>query len=254
MKTHLTLGLTLILTAAAHAQGTFVLWDESVHGSLSPSSSTPTLLAPLRAGTNSIIGTTDAVPTGGNWSLRPDFFGFEVPNGLTVSALLIQINRPNVWTWVGDRTFLNQLAFVANPSSGDLLSQLRITAIRSGDYGMYMENHDLQPFTTVVNYRLDFVVVPEPSALALVLLGGSVLLALGSRIRRRCSRSDTTTLETMNPSNNLLARVPCSSSRSRFLPLRNLAARSRHSQSWHGSFCGWALTNGITPARIVRNP
>jgi len=172
-----TLCLAVVSYAVAYSQGT-ILWNESVNGPFSESSSTPTILGQLQFGTNSIIGTTEVEPTGPSWSAHPDFFAFSVPSNLAVSAVYLQVNKQNVWAWVGDPAFLNELGFVVNPSSGELLSQWSLNAVGQGTYGMYMSNHDLQPVTSVANYRLDFWVVPEPSALQLSLMGAGGLVGL----------------------------------------------------------------------------
>jgi hypothetical protein len=51
---------------------------------------------------------------------------------------------------------------------------------------MYISNSDRQSFITYANYRLDFVVaaVPEPSAWALLTLGGA-LFWFAARRRRK---------------------------------------------------------------------
>jgi hypothetical protein len=106
----------------AFGQGT-VLWDESVNGELSMSYTSATALPPMQLGTNSIIGMTEVVPTGPNWLVHPDYFSITVPSNLSVAGVYLSINKPNVWTWIGDPTFVNQLAFAQGPTPGDLLSQ-----------------------------------------------------------------------------------------------------------------------------------
>jgi hypothetical protein len=126
--------ISLLLMASASTaigQGT-VLWNESVNGELSRDFSNPTTLASLQVGTNSVIGMTENVPTGGNWSSYPDYFTITIPGGVSVSGVYLSINKPNVWTWIGDSTYANQLGWAKNPSSGDLLPQWGLTSIGPG--------------------------------------------------------------------------------------------------------------------------
>lgn len=177
--------LAACLTTTALGQGT-VLWDESVNGLLSQNYHFPTQLVPVEAGTNSVFATTSVEPVGGNWSVHPDFFILKVPSNLSVKEVTLQIDKSNVWAWLGDATFSTQMAFTGNSSSGDLFSQWQLAALLPGDYGVYLSNNDLQPFTSIAHYRLDFVVqtVPEPGAWTLLLLGAAGWFL---QIRRRRS-------------------------------------------------------------------
>ncbi len=163
----------------AFGQGT-ILWNESVNGPLSNDGSNPTSLSPLQPGINSVIGTTEVVPAGTVWTIYPDFFTITIPAGWVVTAVNLQVNEPNVWTWIGDTSYANQLAFVTNPSSGDLLAQWGLTSLGSGVYGIDIENHDFQSVTSIASYELDFVLqaVPEPSAFSLWLVGASCFVGL----------------------------------------------------------------------------
>ena len=169
--------LILFSATAVLGQGT-ILWDEGVNGPFSESSGTPTSLSPLQFGTNSIIGSTAIEPSGGNWIVHPDYFDLQVPNGSIVTAVYLQINKPNVWHWVGDTTFANEVGFIQNPASGELLSQWGLSQIPTGNYGMYLANLDEQATTSIANYRLDFFVqtIPEPSTFALALAGATMLV------------------------------------------------------------------------------
>ena len=161
-----------LVATNAYGQGT-ILWDESVNGPFSESFQAPTLLGSLQIGTNSVMGVTEIEPVVGGWQSHPDFFAFQAPGGLAVTAAYLEINKPNVWAWLGDQTFGTELAFAGNPTTGDLLAQWGINGITSGAYGMYMLNNDAQSIASIANYRLDFFVqvVPEPSALSLLLIG-----------------------------------------------------------------------------------
>jgi hypothetical protein len=171
-KTILTILTGLGLVATGFAQGT-ILWDESVNGPFSFDYRSPTSLGVMTLGTNTIFGATEIEPTGPNYFVHEDYFSFAVPNNMLITSVYLTINKPNVGTWVGDATFLTQLAFVGNPSSGELLTQWGLTSIGPGTYGMYTANHDAQAFTSIADYRLDFFTqsVPEPSTHLLILAG-----------------------------------------------------------------------------------
>jgi hypothetical protein len=172
-----TVGLVFLLiryAPSALGQGT-VLWDESANGELGMDAGSATVLASIQIGTNSIIGATEVVPTGPNWAVHQDLFSITVPSNLSLSGVFLSINKPNVWTWIGDPTFANQLAFVQNPSSGNLMSQWGLGSIGPGVYGMYLANEDLQSVTSIASYRLDFIAqsIPEPGILGLLLIGAA---------------------------------------------------------------------------------
>ena len=169
--------LVLVLSATtAFAQGT-VLWDESVNGPISEDYTIPTSLSPMQMGTNSVMGLTEVVPTPPNWEGHPNTFTIEVPIGLEVRAVYLQVDKPNVWAWIGNTGFSSELGFTLSASSGELLAQWGLVTISAGSYGIYLENHDHQAEISIANFRLDFVVqaVPEPSACS-ILLAGLVLL------------------------------------------------------------------------------
>ena len=181
---HLATFLSLLhLSVCTYAQGTF-LWDESVDGPFSSSFESPTSLGSLPAGTVSIRGMTEIEPTGPSWSVHPDYFSFTIPEGFVLSGARLEIDKQNVWTWIGEPSYLNELAFAANPSTGELFPQWGISSVSSGPYGMYLSNHDLQPVPSIANYRLDFFVqaVPEPGTISLGLLGLGLLVF---RFRKR---------------------------------------------------------------------
>jgi len=166
------IGLSFLIPTVASAQGT-ILWDESVNGLLSEDSGYPTILGPLQPGTNSVIGATEVVPTPPDWAGHPNIFTFQVPSGSSLNAVYLQVDKPKVWAWIGDPTFSTELGSTINPSDGELLAQWGVSSLGHGTYGMYLENHDQQAFTSIANFQLDFFVeaVPEPSALSLLLVG-----------------------------------------------------------------------------------
>ena len=176
--------LILFSATAVLGQGT-ILWDESVNGGFSHDFGNPTSLTPFQLGTNTIIGMTEVVPTPPNWAGYPDFFTMSVPSNMRVSAIFLTLDKQNVWTWIGNTGFSSETAFVGNPTSGELLVEWGLSSIGSGNYGMYLDNHDHQAVTSIASYRLDFFVqtIPEPSTFALALAGAAALL-----VRRRKKR------------------------------------------------------------------
>lgn len=176
--------LAFALSAAtAFGQGT-ILWNEAVNGPLSFDPHNPTLLGALALGSNTVSGATELEPTGPGYFVHEDYFTFVVPVGATVTAAFLSIDRPSVGTWIGDSEFNAQLSYNGGPLSGPLLPQWGLSALVPGSYGMYLANLDTQPFISIANYRLDFVVeaIPEPASLWL-LLGG--LGWLGIRVYSR---------------------------------------------------------------------
>jgi hypothetical protein len=184
MKTLITFLFLTWMTTRLLAQGT-VLWNESLHGPLGNAPETATSLGVLGLGTNSIFGMSEAIPIGQSWGVQSDFFEFHVPVGWQVSGLYYVANRPT-WVWLGDPTFANQFGFLSDPTNGDLLPQLGLGSLESGNYGSYVLNRDLQSIPTTVSYRLDFIVtaVPEPGTWALLGLG-SALFWCAARRRRK---------------------------------------------------------------------
>jgi hypothetical protein len=181
------ISLTLVLSGIrAFGQGV-ILWDESVNGELSQDYTRPTSLTPVLAGSNSVIGATEIIPYGNNWGGYPDDFLLTVPTNMVVTAVYLTVNRPNVWAWIGDASYVNQLGWVRNPSSGDLLSQWGISALPPGTYGMYMQNDDAQSVPSIANYRLDFVAqpAPEPTGAVLLLFGFGLFVVCRSRLLRK---------------------------------------------------------------------
>src|SRR5258707_7787041 len=102
--------ILVLFAINAPGQGTIV-WNESVNGSFSHDFTSPTTLPALVAGTNTIIGATELQPTPPNYAGYPDYFLIKIPTGTSVSGVFLQIDKPNVWTWIGDANYLNALSY-----------------------------------------------------------------------------------------------------------------------------------------------
>ena len=168
-------GILLAVVGAAtttFGQGT-ILWDESVNGPFSEDSASPTVLSPLVVGTNSLIGVSELIPSPPIWISHPNFFTVQVPSGMTIKAVYLQVDKPKLWAWIGDTGYSSELAFIQNPANGELLGQWGLPIVSAGGFGMYLENHDTQPIASLASFRLDFVTqsVPEPGTLSLLLVG-----------------------------------------------------------------------------------
>ena len=191
MKMYLAFISSLVYFSAAAFGQTTILWNESVNGHLSGNSSTFS----FQLGTNIIIGATEVEQTGNNWFVHPDYFTFEVPNDSEVTAIYILIDKPLVWTWIGDPTFSSELAYTLNTSPGELLSQSQwgLSSISADTYGMYLSNHDHSSPLSIANYELDFVVepLPEPSPVGLLLLGTCVFILRSCRQSRLLTSQPT---------------------------------------------------------------
>ena len=158
-------------TITSFGQGT-VLWDESVNGPLSNSRFEPTSLGTFTLGTNSVRGTTDFQPSPTGGGVNPDYISLTVPSGSEISLLLLSTDVP-VAVWLGDPGFGWELGSKIKPSNADLLTQFGIGAIGAGPYGFSVMNVDFNGIPSYANYRLDFVVVPEPNVWWLLLLGAA---------------------------------------------------------------------------------
>ena len=165
---------------------TTILWNESVNGELSQDYSTATPLGSVQVGTNIIIGATEIEPVGQNWLRYPEDFSFRVPSGYEVTEVYIQIDKPNVWSWIGDSGFSNEMGFTMNSSTGNLLPQWGIGSISSGIYGVELTSLNIEPYTSIAHYELEFVVeaVPEPGTFGLLLLGAGVFTLRSGRKSR----------------------------------------------------------------------
>jgi len=167
----------IFISQTVFGQGT-ILWDESVNGPLSESGSKPTQLGLLNLGTNTILAATEIEPIGGgNWLVHGDVFSFTVPGNSSLSGIFLTVDKPNVSSWIGDPTFSTQIGYAANSLNGELILQWQFSGIGPGTYGMYMENHDQESFTSIANFRLDFFLqpVPEPGAFSLLFIGAGLV-------------------------------------------------------------------------------
>ena len=162
------------LVTPGFAQST-ILWNETVNGPFANYYLNSTFLGELSQGTNTIIGATEIEPLGANFLIQEDYFNFRVPAKSSLAGIYLQIDKPNVWTWLGDTNYGAAMIFDQNSGSGDLMSRAGITALGTGGYAMYMACHDHQAAVAVANYRLDFVVIPEPAAWSVLCLSGVAL-------------------------------------------------------------------------------
>jgi len=130
------------------------------------------------------------VPYGNNWGSYPEVITFEIPINYEVTELYIQIDKPNVWVFLGDPTFLSSFAFSFGPTSGDLLAQWGLDSLSADAYGMYLENHDHSSSESIAHYQLDFVLepIPEPGTLVLLLLGAGIFTLRHCRKSRNGSK------------------------------------------------------------------
>ena len=191
---NLALGLPL---AAVVAQGAVAatIWDEGVSGDLSNDRANPTLLT-LAVGTNTIIGSVTAG--------ERDYFRFNLPGGNTFTQLNLAAYSPSNLGFLavqsGTQITVDPLAPTAAPLLGyvhtsntqvgtDILDDMAASNLLSppaigfvpplgpGDYSFWMQ----QTSAVLTDYTFDVVVVPEPSAAALLGLGLGALALVARR-------------------------------------------------------------------------
>jgi len=165
---------SLALALQLHAQGT-LLWDESSTGPLSSQAQSPTSLAPLLMGTNTVRGNVEASTSGGfPFNVTNDYFTVAVSAAEQLQAIFLTASGRTA-TWIGDAQFVQTFGFQSGAVTGALFSQMGITHLGNGLYGIEMSNYEtpFNPSVTSVSYQLDFIVnpVPEPGAVSLLVFG-----------------------------------------------------------------------------------
>ncbi len=166
--------------ATLNLPGAQVLWDESINGPLSGNYLQPSIFPGLTLGPNYVRGQTEIAPNPYGATVYPDCFLISVPSGLQVEQVVLSSDITDLWIWIGDAGFSEQLGFVGYfgagwpnlpPTNGDLLPQMGIGPVQSGTYGFYVQN--MGPVPSTAHYELDFsaVAVPEPSGSMLLLVG-----------------------------------------------------------------------------------
>jgi hypothetical protein len=147
-----------VTTAMANTQ---VLWDESVNGPLSGSYERPSVLPNIALGTNIIRGSVEIIPSQYGATTFPDEFLLSIPAGLRVEHVILSSDITSLWVWIGDSGFEHQLGFVGDPTNGDILAQMGLAKIESGNYGMYIQNVGAAPSTAHYQLSFEATVAPE---------------------------------------------------------------------------------------------
>ncbi|MEM9418701.1 MAG: PEP-CTERM sorting domain-containing protein [Planctomycetota bacterium] len=168
--------------------GAVTVHDESSDGDLSGAFASPTVLT-FSEGANTIIGSTGT--TGGSGATNgsdADYFTFNLATGLGIDSIVVDsyTSTGNA----GDSAFVGHVA--SNSFTGQAIGDVdsfmlfnnttpdlfNITPLGDGDQAIWIQ----QTSNGVWEYQLTFNVIPEPSALGL-LLGGAALTAFLRRER-----------------------------------------------------------------------
>ena len=175
--------ILLACLAASHGlgQGT-ILWNETTDGPLSNDYRSPTPFGLFSVGTNSVIGSTEAIPFGASWVVHNDYFTFQIPAGSQVSGAYLIINQ-QILAWLGTSDFGNEIGHRYTSTTQDLLPFFGGQPLSPNNYGMYLSPDDFQDIPTSVGYRLDLVfsAVPEPGTWALLALGSALFCSFARR-------------------------------------------------------------------------
>ena len=171
-----TLAIVALATAgtAASAQ---VVWDETVDGNLSNDPANPTLLN-FGVGTNIVRGSTLGAATPPSDGF--DAFGFTIESGWSLEAIILSAYSPATGGTSGfnfsSGAPLPGGTLIFGPGVGganvgeDFLVTQSVGTLGAGNY--FMEIREFGGPIAV--WELSFVVVPAPSAMALLGLGGLV--------------------------------------------------------------------------------
>jgi hypothetical protein len=196
-------GLAIVFSVARAEAST--LWDESVSGDLSSVQASPNAFT-LSSGTNAVIGTLGGTD-------HQDWITLTVPAGMQLSAVVLGAYvSTDQQGFTGVQSGTNFVGSVNNPASYlgyahfgtgaangalaptnlvgvDILPIMGNTSLAAGSQGFTPPLNSgsyafliQQTGSAATSYEFDYVVVPEPTTLALVALGCGVIL-----VRRRRS-------------------------------------------------------------------
>jgi hypothetical protein len=208
----------LMLTLAFAVRADVVTWDEAVNGEFSKSPLAPTPVTFVGGG-NDILGTDGPSGPAGPTTTNPDFFTFNVPVGLALTAITVlpgtmsagidnvsfigieggtQITLPRPAPSAAG--LLGWWHFGPGDIGTDILPEMGIPAdgssgftppLGAGDYAIWIMEVDNSGCSPHCRYGFDFALaaVPEPASSTGLLTGLALLAALR---RHRRSRSPAT--------------------------------------------------------------
>ena len=195
-KLAVAIGLATAL-AVGHVEAS-IIWDEGVSGDLSGNQLVPSAFT-LSLGTNSIIGTLRTSSSGDN----QDWVALTIPGGLQLGAVVLaSYSSADTTSFTGVGAGTNFPGSVGDPASylgythfgtgpgnvgQDVLPSMGTAAgaqgftppLGSGTYTFLIQ----QTGTSPTAYQFDYVVIPEPSTLALVALGCAAMSFVRRKLR-----------------------------------------------------------------------
>lgn len=164
-----------------------ILWDEAVQGDIVDNFPEPILIFPLSEGSFQLSAEVDSEYLGPHaWITDADYFYIQVPDGLYLESVILNSDKP-ISIGLGDPVAtdldIEWTYMISPPQNGNILSQIGLSSLPAGSYGIYILSWNLTQDPVTAHYSLKMSVVPEATSLILSGIGMIALLVLRSRVR-----------------------------------------------------------------------